>query len=213
MKVLIFVVIVIIFQFRNSAAQDFNQPIEANFQGAEAPVSVPRGIFHYSMRESGIGSNFKVPDYDDFSAVQLGGKFRTKDSTIDGFYLPMPLGMDPINFQLIRAREKLNELQTSPDSESVEEAYSKMRRECKFEATVNCEESMRRYYEIKMKDEEEAESPIHEKLLKLSDVLSRAKIRNDESNDLGVLFSAPGISPIGWHTNMAKLNRNHIKVN
>ena len=125
----------------------------------------------------------------------------------------MPLGMDPINFQLIRAKEKFNELQTSPDSESVEEAYSKMRKDCKFEATANCEESMRRYYEIKIKDEDEAESPIHEKLLKLSDILSRAKIRNDESNDLGVLFSAPGISPIGWHTNMAKLNRNNIKVN
>lgn len=62
--------------------QEYGLPIETKFQGAEDSMNVPRGIFHYSMRETGIGSNFKVPDSDDFSAVQLGGKFRTKDSMV-----------------------------------------------------------------------------------------------------------------------------------
>uniref|UniRef100_A0AC34R5J2 Uncharacterized protein n=1 Tax=Panagrolaimus sp. JU765 TaxID=591449 RepID=A0AC34R5J2_9BILA len=192
-------------------AQNFNEPVEVRFHGVENPVAVPRGIFHYSMRESGMGSNFKVPDSEDLTAVQVGGKFRTKDSMVDGFYLPMPMGMDPINFQLIRAKEKFNELQTK-DAESAADAYNKMQSECRFEATIACEESMRRYYELKVERESEEQAPIHEKLLKLSDVLSRAAVVNDENNDMGVVFSAPGIQPIGWHTNMAKLNRNNIRI-
>uniref|UniRef100_A0AC35G4F6 Uncharacterized protein n=1 Tax=Panagrolaimus sp. PS1159 TaxID=55785 RepID=A0AC35G4F6_9BILA len=125
----------------------------------------------------------------------------------------MPMGMNPINFQLIRENEKTRELQTADnENESIETAYKNVKKLCEFEATIECEEAMKKYYDMKvMKDDEEEALP-HEKLFKLSDILSRAAMRNDESNDLGVLFSAPGIQPIGWRTNFAKLNRNNIKL-
>ena len=78
----------------------------------------------------------------------------------------MPMGMNPINFQLIRANEKTRELQTT-DVESLDAAYKSVKKLCQFEATAECEEAMRKYYDLKIKHEEEEEAPAHEKLFKL----------------------------------------------
>uniref|UniRef100_A0AC34GKL2 Uncharacterized protein n=1 Tax=Panagrolaimus sp. ES5 TaxID=591445 RepID=A0AC34GKL2_9BILA len=64
----------------NSKVIPFGDPVTNKFEGGTAPINVPRGIFHYSMRESGLGSNFKVPDESLASPLEVGGKLRTKDS-------------------------------------------------------------------------------------------------------------------------------------
>uniref|UniRef100_A0A914PC46 Uncharacterized protein n=1 Tax=Panagrolaimus davidi TaxID=227884 RepID=A0A914PC46_9BILA len=67
---------------QNSKIIPFGEPVKNKFEGGTAPINVPRGIFHYSMRESGLGSNFKVPDESLASPLEVGGKLRTKDSMV-----------------------------------------------------------------------------------------------------------------------------------
>uniref|UniRef100_A0A7E4UW08 DUF1996 domain-containing protein n=1 Tax=Panagrellus redivivus TaxID=6233 RepID=A0A7E4UW08_PANRE len=191
----------------------YDAPVQARFAGMKDPVAVPHGVFHYAKHESDIGSKFRLPDETNPSPFDVGGRLSTKDSTIDGFYLPMPMGMDPINFQLMRAVEKTRELDTAPEEVmTADEAYSDMKVKCRLEADSGCEEAMRRYYDLKLDQSIEESAPVHEKLIKLSDILSRAAIRNDESNDIGVLFGAPGFKPISFHTNLGQLSRSNIRV-
>ena len=100
----------------------------------------------------------------------------------------MPMGMNPINFQLIRANEKTRELQTS-DIDNLDMAYKNIKSLCQFEATMECEEAMKRYYDLKVKQEDEEEAAPHEKLFKLVRVFCETA-----SHDLVIYFCQPIIS-------------------
>uniref|UniRef100_A0A914E9M1 Uncharacterized protein n=1 Tax=Acrobeloides nanus TaxID=290746 RepID=A0A914E9M1_9BILA len=196
---------------RAKPIDDENSPV-LNIQPKNGPkMNVPRGIFHYVDRERDFGSNFKLPDME--SPVDFSGRMKTKDNFINGFYIPMPYGMEPFNIQVMQERERDNEMGAAVGMEDrLEMALKRAKRMCKAGPTEECDEMLREYFRMKTEATEEEEAPLLEKLLKLTETVGNSKFRNDKVDGIGVLFGMPGIEPMYWKAKLKKLNNNNIRL-
>lgn len=80
----------------------------------------------------------------------------------------MPYGMDPINLQLFREVQRDKEIAgTAGYAEEAERALARARSLCRRAATADCDTALQKYYELRMAQKNDDESPLHEKLLRL----------------------------------------------
>ncbi|VDN42810.1 unnamed protein product [Gongylonema pulchrum] len=62
-------------------------------------MQVPKGIFHYAERSQHFDTDAAVPQLE--HPFKASGAYKSQISNVNGIYLPMPFGMDPINLQLL----------------------------------------------------------------------------------------------------------------
>lgn len=95
-------------------------------------------------------------------------KFGFFVSQINGFFIPMPMGMEPINLQVMQERERDNEMGAAMSvDDQISMALRRARRHCKEGPTMKCDEMLREYYRMKTEASEEEERPLLERLLKM----------------------------------------------
>lgn len=62
-------------------------------------MQIPKGVYHYSERTNDFNSEAAIPQIN--HPFQASGSLKSRANNLNGFYFPMPFGMDPINLQLI----------------------------------------------------------------------------------------------------------------
>ncbi|KAK0429276.1 hypothetical protein QR680_011289 [Steinernema hermaphroditum] len=190
--------------------EDLSKPT-LTFNAAGHEMTVPKGMYQYTDRQRDFDSNFRLPDFQ--SPFDLSGEMKSKDNQINGFYLPMPYGMEPVNIQVVQERERDNALGGSINSDDpLAEALAGAKKLCAKAATVRCDEALQHYYKLRAKQAAEEEAPVVEKMFKLADTVSATGYKNEEQNGLGVLFGLPGMEPMFWQAKLRRFNNNNVKM-
>uniref|UniRef100_A0A0N5BPI7 DUF1604 domain-containing protein n=1 Tax=Strongyloides papillosus TaxID=174720 RepID=A0A0N5BPI7_STREA len=209
-----------LFQFgKAKKLPNFDEPyinVDSRFNknNVEVPVQVvPKGIYAYTDRQRDFNSNFKLPDID--NPIDISGSMKSKNNYINGLYLPMPFGMEPVNVQLFRENEQENAIEgTFSSEEKVRKAKEKAKVICRKGPTQECDEALEKYYSLMSEDVNDKEMPLFEKLVKLTDTIGSAGYRNDNKKGLGVLFSMPGMEePVYWKARFDNFDDNYMSVN
>uniref|UniRef100_A0AC35UIJ1 Uncharacterized protein n=1 Tax=Rhabditophanes sp. KR3021 TaxID=114890 RepID=A0AC35UIJ1_9BILA len=204
-----------LFQFgRARKTEDFKNPtIIVDDKSLPQPITLPKGIFSYTDNERSFDSNFKLPDLD--NPIDISGRVGSKNNNINGFYLPMPFGLEPVNIQLFRENERENSMEGAFSAEDkVKSSLDRARRLCRSGITADCNAAFEEYYLIKNAAIDENEAPIHEKILKMGDSIGRSGYANEQRRGLGVLFGMPGMAePVFMKARFDNFDNNYVSVN
>uniref|UniRef100_A0A0N4ZEZ9 MIF4G domain-containing protein n=1 Tax=Parastrongyloides trichosuri TaxID=131310 RepID=A0A0N4ZEZ9_PARTI len=175
--------------------------------------SLPKGVYSYIDTERNFNSNFKLPDIN--NPIDISGSMKSKNNYINGLYLPMPFGFEPVNVQVFRENEQENAIEgTVLSVNEVRKAKEQAKIVCKQGATAECNRLLEKYYTLKSETMHEEDSSLFEKLVKLTDSVGNTGYRNEKKKGLGVLFGLPGMGePIYWKARFDNIDNNNINLN
>uniref|UniRef100_A0A0K0DZ21 MIF4G domain-containing protein n=1 Tax=Strongyloides stercoralis TaxID=6248 RepID=A0A0K0DZ21_STRER len=209
-----------LFQFgKAKKVEDFENPsinVDSiiNKKNLEIPVQIlPKGIYTYMDTERDFNSNFKLPDIN--NPIDISSSVKSKNNYINGLYLPMPFGMEPVNVQFFRENEQENAVEGAFSSEGkIMKAKEEARIICKKGPTKECDEALEKYYILMSDNVNEKEASLLEKLVKLTDSIGSAGYRNNKKKGLGVLLGLPGMEePVYWKARFDNFDDNSVFVN
>ncbi|VDN03718.1 unnamed protein product [Thelazia callipaeda] len=161
-------------------------------------LQVPKGIYHYSERSQHFDTDAAIPQLE--RPFQAFGSHKTHINNVNGVYLPLPFGMDPINLQFITEQTKGGSLTSDVKSGidgRVRQALNDVRKKCFKMVDRACELALTKYYEARAMQIEQDDTTLQEKLLQMgTDVITELGSKTLDYNGLGVLVGMPGIEPV-----------------